>query len=94
MYIDQNEIVRVRIEVDEFYDHEPGPPKAADGVRVEQSGSKAPYTITVRLNAAGQPRIMLMFLSSVFYRRTGPRSDILVESSRATDGRGVICSYV
>ena len=51
MYIDQNEVVRVRIETDEFYDHEPGPPKAADGVKIDQTGSKAPYTITVRLDA-------------------------------------------
>jgi len=48
MYIDQNEIVRVRVEADEFYDDEPGPPKAAEGVKIENTGNKAAYTITVR----------------------------------------------
>jgi DNA-directed RNA polymerase III subunit RPC8 len=48
MYIDQSEIVRVRVEADEFYDYEPGPPKAAEGVKIERTGSKAPYTIIVR----------------------------------------------
>ena len=48
MYIDAAEIVRVRVESDEFYDHEPGPPpKALEGVRVAREQKKAPYTITV-----------------------------------------------
>lgn len=48
MYIDAGEIVRVRIESDEFYDHEPGPPpKALEGVRVAREQKRAPYTITV-----------------------------------------------
>jgi len=48
MYIDAGEIVRVRVESDEFYDHEPGPPpKALEGVRVAREQKKAPYTITV-----------------------------------------------
>lgn len=47
MYIDAGEIVRVRVESDEFYDHEPGPPKALDGVRVAREQKKAPYTILV-----------------------------------------------
>jgi DNA-directed RNA polymerase III subunit RPC8 len=50
MYIDAAEIVRVRVESDEFYDHEPGPPpKALEGVRVAREQKKAPYTITVSL---------------------------------------------
>jgi DNA-directed RNA polymerase III subunit RPC8 len=29
MYIDASEVIRVRVEADEFVDEEPGPPKAA-----------------------------------------------------------------
>lgn len=48
MYIDTGEIVRVRVETDEFYDDEPGPPKANEGVVAPQSeGKRPPYTITV-----------------------------------------------
>ena len=48
MYIDAGEIVRVRVESDEFYDHEPGPPpKALEGVRVAREQKKSPYTIIV-----------------------------------------------
>ena len=48
MYVDTAEIVRVRVESDEFYDHEPGPPhKAIEGVRVPREQKKAPYTIVV-----------------------------------------------
>lgn len=55
MYIDTNEVVRVRVEADEFYDDEPGPPKALEGVMngpgqaKEREGRRAPYTITVSL---------------------------------------------
>jgi len=49
MYVDQNEIVRVRVETDEFYDDEPGPPKAAEGVKIERVGRRAPYTVIVRI---------------------------------------------
>lgn len=47
MYIDQGEIVRVRVETDEFYDDEPGPPKAAEGVVIKREARRAPYTIIV-----------------------------------------------
>lgn len=47
MYIDQGEVVRVRVEVDEFYDDEPGPPKAAEGVTVKREVRRAPYSIIV-----------------------------------------------
>lgn len=47
MYIDVNEVIRVRIETDEFVDEEPGPPKAAEGVRIERTTTRAPYSITV-----------------------------------------------
>ena len=34
MCIDASEVVRVRVEADEFYDDEPGPSKAQEGVVV------------------------------------------------------------
>jgi len=55
MYIDAGEIVRVRIEADEFYDDEPGPPKAMEGVvqAVQHENRRAPYTITCSLSEQG-----------------------------------------
>ena len=51
MYIDTGDILRVRVEADEFYDDEPGPPKATEGVQqVKTEARRAPYTITVRLS--------------------------------------------
>lgn len=47
MYIDSTEVVRVRVEVDEFVDDEPGPPKATEGVRHERETGRAPYSIIV-----------------------------------------------
>jgi DNA-directed RNA polymerase III subunit RPC8 len=48
MYIDSGEILRVRVETDEFYDDEPGPPpKALEGVHIMREVRRAPYTITV-----------------------------------------------
>jgi DNA-directed RNA polymerase III subunit RPC8 len=40
MYIDTNEVVRVRVEQDEFYDDEPGPIKVVEGV-IQDAGSAA-----------------------------------------------------
>jgi len=48
MYIDRNELVRVRVESDEFFDDEPGPPKAAEGVQVHRALRRSPFQITVR----------------------------------------------
>ncbi len=48
MYIDAGEVVRVRVEADEFHDDEPGPPKMAEGVQVKQEPRRAPYQIIVR----------------------------------------------
>ncbi|KAF9648639.1 polymerase III polypeptide H [Thelephora ganbajun] len=54
MYIDAGEIVRVRVESDEFYDHEPGPPpKALEGVLVLREQKKAPYTIVCSIAEQG-----------------------------------------
>lgn len=48
MYIDASEIVRVRIESDEFHDDEPGPPKAAEGVMLAKAERRRPpYSIVV-----------------------------------------------
>lgn len=49
LYIDQGEIVRVRVERDEFCDDEPGPPKATEGVLINGQGQarRLPYTVTV-----------------------------------------------
>ncbi|KAI9567105.1 RNA polymerase III subunit Rpc25-domain-containing protein [Boletus coccyginus] len=53
MYIDQGEIVRVRVETDEFYDDEPGPPKAAEGVVIKREARRAPYTIICSIAEQG-----------------------------------------
>ena len=43
----QGEAIRVRVEADEFYDDEPGPPKAAEGVQIKREPRRPPYTIIV-----------------------------------------------
>ena len=55
MYIDQGEVLRARVEADEFYDDEPGPPKAAEGVAVKREARRAPYSIIVSLQARTSP---------------------------------------
>jgi DNA-directed RNA polymerase III subunit RPC8 len=52
LYIDQGEIVRVRVERDEFCDEEPGPPKATEGVLISGEARRLPYTVTVSLRYA------------------------------------------
>ena len=49
LYIDQGEIVRARVESDEFCDDEPGPPKASEGVLISGEARRLPYTVTVSL---------------------------------------------
>jgi len=53
MYIDQGEVVRVRVEADEFYDDEPGPPKAAEGVQVQRELKRSPYSIICSIAEQG-----------------------------------------
>jgi hypothetical protein len=67
MYIDSGEILRVRVETDEFCDDEPGPPpKALEGVQVIREVRRAPYTITVgRLCCCQISNVPLPFLGSV-----------------------------
>ncbi|KAF8240250.1 hypothetical protein L208DRAFT_1352865 [Tricholoma matsutake] len=53
MYIDQGEVVRVRVEADDFFDDEPGPPKMADGVQVLREVKRAPYNIICSIAEQG-----------------------------------------
>ncbi|KAJ7156854.1 polymerase III polypeptide H [Mycena crocata] len=54
MWIDKGEVVRVRVESDEFYDDEPGPIKMADGVQVvKEVPSRAPFTVTCSMAEQG-----------------------------------------
>ncbi|KAJ8094275.1 DNA-directed RNA polymerase III complex subunit Rpc25 [Marasmius tenuissimus] len=53
MYIDQGEVIRVRVESDEFYDDEPGPPKAQDGVPVDIQRRRAPFSIVCSIAEQG-----------------------------------------
>ena len=47
MYIDQGEVVRVRVESDEFCDDEPGPPKVTEGVQMKRELKRPPYIVCV-----------------------------------------------
>lgn len=51
MYIDQGEVLRVRVEAEDFYDDEPGPPKMTEGVQVMREPKRAPYNIIVSASA-------------------------------------------
>ncbi|KAG6876498.1 hypothetical protein C0992_012765 [Termitomyces sp. T32_za158] len=53
MYIDQGEVVRVRVESDDFYDDEPGPPKMAEGVQIKSEAKRAPYNIICSIAEQG-----------------------------------------
>ncbi|KAJ7493341.1 RNA polymerase III subunit Rpc25-domain-containing protein [Mycena galericulata] len=54
MWIDKGEVVRVRVESDEFYDDEPGPIKMSDGVQVvREVQSRAPFTVTCSMGEQG-----------------------------------------
>ncbi|KAF8887382.1 RNA polymerase III subunit Rpc25-domain-containing protein [Infundibulicybe gibba] len=53
MYIDQGEVVRVRVETDDFYDDEPGPPKVTEGVQVAREAKRAPYNIICSIAEQG-----------------------------------------
>ncbi|KAI0295400.1 polymerase III polypeptide H [Multifurca ochricompacta] len=53
LYIDQGEIVRVRVEKDEFWEDEPGPPKATDGVLISGDARGVPYKVTCSIGEQG-----------------------------------------
>jgi DNA-directed RNA polymerase III subunit RPC8 len=52
MYIDQGEVVRVRVEADDFFDDEPGPPKMLEGVQVKREPKRAPYNVIVGVDSS------------------------------------------
>jgi len=53
LYIDQGEIVRARVESDDFCDDEPGPPKASEGVLISGEARQPPYTVTFTIAEQG-----------------------------------------
>lgn len=53
MYIDQGEVVRVRVEADDFFDEEPGPPKMAEGVQVRKEAKRAPFNVVCSIAEQG-----------------------------------------
>ncbi|PPQ95562.1 hypothetical protein CVT26_008590 [Gymnopilus dilepis] len=55
MYIDQGEVVRVRVEADEFCDDEPGPIKVSEGVvqQVKREGRRPNYMICCSIAEQG-----------------------------------------
>ena len=82
------------VEADEFYDDEPGPPKATEGVHQAPTleGRRAPYTITVSLFVFRQisslwvmSMVVTCDLHTVFYERTGTRTSRVVERRRSGD---------
>lgn len=82
MYIDQGEVVRVRVEADEFYDDEPGPPNARAEREVDTK-RRSPYTVVVR-SLPGCALISYITCVLVFNSGTGPRTGSMVESRRRT----------
>ena len=62
MYIERDEIIRVRVESDEFYDDEPGPPKLAEGVQVKRESKRAPYTVCVSTTTFVVLLLTILFL--------------------------------
>ncbi|KIK04316.1 hypothetical protein K443DRAFT_51245, partial [Laccaria amethystina LaAM-08-1] len=54
MYIDQGEILRVRVEADQFCDDEPGPQKFVEGVGAEAKGRvRPPYNVICSIAEQG-----------------------------------------
>ncbi|EIN06234.1 hypothetical protein PUNSTDRAFT_106452 [Punctularia strigosozonata HHB-11173 SS5] len=53
MYIDKGEVIRVRVEADDFFDDEPGPPKATEGVQAVRQRARPPYTVTCSIAEQG-----------------------------------------
>ncbi|KAH8830248.1 hypothetical protein DL96DRAFT_1668176 [Flagelloscypha sp. PMI_526] len=45
MYIDVGELVRIRVEADDFFDFEPGPPKGGAEASADAGTRRAPYTV-------------------------------------------------
>lgn len=72
MYIDQGEVVRVRVEAEDFYDDEPGPPKMAEGVQVVREPKRAPYNIIVRDLCFSRYLCSSVFQCSIAEQGLGP----------------------
>ncbi|KAG8779211.1 DNA-directed RNA polymerase III subunit rpc25 [Serendipita sp. 401] len=55
LYIELEAPIRFRVEGDEFYDEEPGPPKATEGVRIDltREPKRAPYQIFASITGQG-----------------------------------------
>lgn len=53
MYIDTGEVVRVRVEADEFYDDEPGPPNASKTMSASKSRRRPPFVVTCSIAEQG-----------------------------------------
>ncbi|KAJ2929419.1 hypothetical protein H1R20_g7681, partial [Candolleomyces eurysporus] len=70
MYIDTNEVVRVRVEQDEFYDDEPGPIKVVEGVIQEAekglASKRPPYSIVCSIAEQGLGPIVWWSGAQVF----------------------------
>jgi DNA-directed RNA polymerase III subunit RPC8 len=72
MYIDQGDTVRVRVESDEFYDDEPGPPKATDGVQTKHVPQRNPYSVTVRKDRLSRGPSLINCQCSISEQGLGP----------------------
>jgi len=67
MYIDQGEVVRVRVESDEFCDDEPGPPKVTEGVQMKREPKRPPYIVCVsELHLSLLYHFLTLFLGRFF----------------------------
>ncbi|KAF5391714.1 hypothetical protein D9757_001661 [Collybiopsis confluens] len=53
LYIAQGAPIRLRVEADEFFDDEPGPPKAQNGIAVKTEAKRAPYSIIASIGEQG-----------------------------------------
>ncbi|KAJ7595970.1 polymerase III polypeptide H [Mycena floridula] len=53
MYIDAGETLRIRVEADEFYDDEPGPPQIVEGIVQPREKRRAPYTVLCSIAEQG-----------------------------------------
>jgi hypothetical protein len=79
MYIDASEVVRVRVEAEEFVDDEPGPPKATEGVQHIREAARPPYSIIVR-SSSERAISLLTSAIPVFFGGAGTWPGVLVES--------------
>ena len=74
LYIELDAPIRFRVEGDEFYDDEPGPPKALEGVRIDltKEPKKAPYRIFVRILRDFVSFTQTLFQASIAGQGMGP----------------------